>query len=476
MSRQDTPIASRARARAATAPWLARAKSPRAYRIGIDVGGTFTKAVLIDNATRAVVGRALGADHARSCAAALPTGVVEVFRKVLATLRRRARGCRVPRPQHDAGDQRAARRRRGARRHRRHGRRDGGRALAETQVRVAPIELAPGRMLATANRFLVTDGMSEAAGAGGHRRARAPRARSVLVASSAFGVDNTGSEELVRTLGGEAGLLTTCGHEITRLYGLTTRTRTAVINASILPRMIATATMTEASVREAGIAAPLMIMRGDGGVMDIHEMRRRPGHDDAVGAGGERRRRADASARLRRASTSRSAAPRPTSASSATAARPSPTRASAATRPMSARSTCASSASPAAAWCARARGELVDVGPRSAHIAGLPYAAFADASDIVDPRIELFEPKPGDGADYVAVRVASGARYALTTTCAANVLGYAKPGMHAHGNPRAARRAFAAARGASLGVGVERRRARVLDRASDKLVPGRARA
>ena len=31
--------------------------SDRAYRIGIDVGGTFTKAVLIDNATHEVVGR-----------------------------------------------------------------------------------------------------------------------------------------------------------------------------------------------------------------------------------------------------------------------------------------------------------------------------------------------------------------------------------------------------------------------------------
>src|SRR4029079_13421210 len=54
----------------------------RAYRIGIDVGGTFTKAVLVDDDTHEIVGRySTLTTHAdrRGVAA----GVVEVFRRVL---------------------------------------------------------------------------------------------------------------------------------------------------------------------------------------------------------------------------------------------------------------------------------------------------------------------------------------------------------------------------------------------------------
>jgi len=247
--------------------------SRKSYRIGIDVGGTFTKAALIDNIDGDVVGRSsvhTTHDHPDGVAA----GVIQVFEQVLDDA-----GI-------DAGDvvllahsttqatnallegdvarvgilglaaSKAAK-------------------LAEAQVRIDPIELAPGRVLRTSNQFLLSDALDRKAVETAVAALRSEGAQ-VLVASAAFGVDNTSAEELVRKVGDEFGLPTTCGHEITRLYGLTTRTRTAVINASILPRMIATANLTEASMKGAGIDAPLMIMRSDGGVMDISEMRHRP--------------------------------------------------------------------------------------------------------------------------------------------------------------------------------------------------------
>ena len=94
--------------------------SSRAYRIGIDVGGTFTKAVLIDNATYEVVGR-FSVLTTHSDPRGVAKGVVDVFRNVLEHSRRRPEGSDLPRAFDHPGHQRVAGGRRRQRRRHRHG-------------------------------------------------------------------------------------------------------------------------------------------------------------------------------------------------------------------------------------------------------------------------------------------------------------------------------------------------------------------
>jgi N-methylhydantoinase A len=438
----------------------------RAYRIGIDVGGTFTKAVLIDNATHEVVGRfSVLTTHADPRGVA--KGVVEVFRNVLeqsgvdpkqviflAHSTTQATNALLEGDVASVGVIGMATRMESL--------------LAKGQSAMKPIELAPGRHLKPVNRFITKEALTDETARKAIDELKAEGAK-VIVASSAFGVDDSDAEETIRRLVVDAGLAATCGHEITKLYGLTTRTRTAVINASILPKMIDTANMTEASVREAGIQAPLMIMRGDGGVMDIREMRRRPAMTMLSGpaasvAGALMHLRVSDGIYFEVGGTS-------TNIGVIRNGRPTVKYARVGGHETYVSSLDVRVIGIAGGSMVRVRDHrLVDVGPRSAHIAGLPYAAFANPEDIVDPRIELFQPKPDDPGDYVAVRVANGTRYAITNTCAANVLGYAKPGLHAYGNPEAAQRAMAALAD-WVGKSIEDTARTILDIATDKVIP-----
>jgi N-methylhydantoinase A/oxoprolinase/acetone carboxylase beta subunit len=262
-------------------------------------------------------------------------------------------------------------------------------------------------------------------------------------------------------------LAVTGGHEITKLYGLTTRTRTAVINASILPKMIGTANMTEEAVREAGIAAPLMIMRGDGGVMDVQEMRRRPvvtmlSGPAASVAGALMYLRVSDGIYFEVGGTS-------TNIGVIRNGRPSIKHARVGGHDTYVNSLDVRVIGIAGGSMVRVRGnDVYDVGPRSAHIAGLHYAAFAEPDEFVDPQIELFRPKEGDPEDYLAIRCSNGKRFALTNTCAANILGYAKPGWHAYGNVESARRAFSPL-AQRIGTSIEEAARRVLARAAAKV-------
>ena len=119
----------------------------------------------------------------------------------------------------------------------------------------------------------------------------------------------------------------------------------------------------------------------------------------------------------------------------------------------------------------RVRGnDVFDVGPRSAHIAGLHYAAFANRKRLSIPEGRAIHAQGGRSRRLCRDPPANGERYAITNTCAANVLGYAKAGWHAHGNAESARKAMAPL-AHRLGVPVEEAARRILEKASGKVIP-----
>ncbi|MCB1221451.1 MAG: hypothetical protein H7A35_04725 [Planctomycetales bacterium] len=83
-------------------------------------------------------------------------------------------------------------------------------------------------------------------------------------------------EEVVRERLGLDPQRSVLAGEITQVLGLNARARTAGINAAMLPRMLETANYTEKVVQELLPGVPLQVVRSDGGAMDISEMRRQP--------------------------------------------------------------------------------------------------------------------------------------------------------------------------------------------------------
>ena len=65
------------------------------------------------------------------------------------------------------------------------------------------------------------------------------------------------------------------------------------------------------------------------------------------------------------------------------------------------------------------RDGAVEVGPRSAHIAGLPYYCFDPEAQ--PSEAEWIAPLPGDPAEYIVLR-SGDARWAFTVTCAQRTL------------------------------------------------------
>jgi N-methylhydantoinase A len=248
-------------------------RTDRKIRIGIDVGGTFTHAVAIDARTLDLVGKSK-VPTTHQAAEGVARGVVDSLLQLLAANDLRpddilliAHSTTQATNALLEGDVAPV------------GIIGMGRGpsalLARKQTAIRPIQLAPGRYLQTTHQFITADAVS-ATTIDDALDVLVKGGAKVVVAAEAFSVDDPRHEALVCDRAARRELPATATHHVSRLHGLGIRTRTAVINASMVPTMLATANLTAQAVRDAGITAPVMIMRSDGGVMDINEMRRRP--------------------------------------------------------------------------------------------------------------------------------------------------------------------------------------------------------
>jgi N-methylhydantoinase A len=104
--------------------------------------------------------------------------------------------------------------------------------------------------------------------------------------------------------------------------------------------------------------------------------------------------------------------------------------------------------------------KITEVGPRSAHIAGLAYEVFSPVLN--NPHLELVAPCADDEQVFAAVEGSDGQRVALTLAGAANVLGKVPEGDYAAGNREAARVAWQAL-GMVLGVSAEEAARQAMD-------------
>ena len=326
-----------------------------------------------------------------------------------------------------------------------------GGPVARAFARFAPFALAEGVRFAPA----WLDGRDPRV----LERARAAGVEALAV-SEAFAVDRPQREHALVAAARAGGFAATSGAEVSTQYGLRARTRTAALNAAILPRMLRTSRVTARAVADARIPAPLMIMRSDGGVMDVAEVERRPiltmlsgpaagiagalFHENVtdglfIEVGGTS---ADCSAIVR--------------------GRPQMRPARIGGHRTLLRTLDVRTIAVAGGSLARVAGNRVtDVGPRSAHIAGYRYATFTDPALLAGARADL-----GDG--FVAVIAADGTRIAVTPTCAANVLGAVPADAFAFGDAAAARMACEIA-GTALGLGAEALARAILDRATERL-------
>ncbi|HJM25175.1 MAG TPA: hydantoinase/oxoprolinase family protein [Nitrosopumilus sp.] len=259
----------------------------------------------------------------------------------------------------------------------------------------------------------------------------------VIVATEAFGVDDPSNELFVMNTSAKCNIPSTASHEISGVYGLEIRTLTAAVNASVLPKTFQVANYVEEAIRKTGVIAPLMIMKGDGGVSSMDTFRTKPiltvlSGPAASVAGALLYLKVTNGIFVEVGGTS-------TNICIIKNGKPEIRYVTVNQHPTCIRSMDVRILGVAGgSMVSLSQNRVSKVGPRSAHIAGLKYSCFADPDDLKTGKIIQIKPKENDIDEYVAIKCENGT-YAITNTCAANALEMIEKGDYSFANQESAK-------------------------------------
>lgn len=408
-------------------------------RIGIDVGGTFTDAAAINNDTYELIGT-VKVPTTHTAQEGVAAGIIEVLHKLMEQ-------CNI-KPEDVIFIA--------------HGTTQATNALLEGDVAevgiitlgtglegaksksdttMGSIELAPGKFLKSQNAYIDTwaaGDLKQAIKKGVEELVK--NGANSIVAAEAFSVDDPTNENTAVHLCTELGVPSTATNDVSKLYGLKTRTRTAVVNASIMPKMLEAATMTEQSIFNADIKSPLMVMRCDGGVMTVEEVRNRPiltilSGPAAGVAGALMYEKLTDGIFFEVGGTS-------TDISCVKDGKVMIKYAEVGGHKTYLNSLDVRTVGIGGGSMVQVKGgKAVETGPRSAHIANLKYEVYTKAEQIVNPRLTTIRPTPTD-PEYACIECDNGIKVALTMAGAANIAGYVREGDYAYGDVEAAKKAW----------------------------------
>jgi N-methylhydantoinase A len=484
----------------------------RRIRIGIDVGGTFTKAVAIDMSTGSIIGKStLPTTHKSNQGVA--TGILQALSDVM--IRFEIQNSEVELISHSTtqavnalleGDTAKV------------GIIGMGVSLEKsniikrTHIKDITLDGNGKKYIKTCYRYLDTSAYL------GEERVRSlilelvREGAKVLVISEAYGVDDPSNEDFVENVArsnimGSDGkkVPVIAAHDLTGIYGLEIRTMTAVINASILPKAASTAKFVEYAVREKlGISknTSIKIMKGDGGLTDIDAFETKPiitvlSGPAASVAGALLHLRVLNGVFVEVGGTS-------TNVCVIKDGKPKVNYATIVQHPTCIRSLdvrVVNVAGGSIVVLSKDKRKILDVGPRSAHIAGLKYSCFAEPYELQEGTIIRFKPEIEDDSPlkhttnvhesningeeqsmiYAVIKgrgltnglgkeKSSRERlFAITTTCAANALGLISDDDYAKGNSESAKIALSIL-AREIGTSTENAAKQILEIASDKIL------